>query len=83
MESFQKHLTEALLLRWRGVEVSEVDGCLIKGLWVGVLRADREGHGLPKSIYNFGASIDNQRQCCVKGLNSMLIKRETDANKRE
>lgn len=60
MESFQEHLTEALLLRWRGVEVSEVDGCLIKGLWVGVLKADRDGHGLPISIYNFVASIENQ-----------------------
>lgn len=74
MESFQEHLTEALLLRWRGVEVSEADGCLIKGLWEGVLRADRDGHGLPKSIYNFGASKENQRQCCVKRLNSVLIK---------
>lgn len=57
-EGFKKLLTAALLLRWSGVEVSEIDGCLIRGLWVGVFRADRDGHGLPISIFNFGASIN-------------------------
>ncbi len=43
------------------MEASEIDGCLIRGLWLGMLKADRDGHGLAMSIFNFGASIDKPK----------------------